>query len=130
MDNKDTPITYQEFLRLHASFAPQPIVSQLDEAVGGDEIQICESKKVKPNINKEEQITQEQQQHPDENISVLKDLCRVCGNKGNISLYSEPIDKFLCFKASRESKVNSVTIAQMISDLSGEKVSIMCTGCC
>jgi hypothetical protein len=120
----DTPITYQEFLRLHASFAPPPIVQQLDEAVGGEEI--TEIKKVKedPKTTNQNQTTQKQQQQHPEEISVLNDLCRVCGNKGNISLYTEPPEKLLCFKPSRDLRVNNVTVANMIECISGEKVSL------
>lgn len=127
MDNKDSPMTYQEFLRLHASFAPPPIISHpinaplLDEAVGGEEIEeIIESKKIKQEEHPE---TNQTAQNEHDSTSILTDLCRVCGNKGNISLYTEPAEKLLTFKPSRESRNNCVTIAQMISDISGEKVS-------
>lgn len=119
MENNDTtPLTYQDYLKLHASFTTQSIQPLLDEAAGGDEIDINLQKAIE-----ESKKESTQQKDPGEqSISLLHDLCRICGNKGNISLYTGVPATMTSFKPSRESKKQNPQISQMIAQISGVKV--------
>lgn len=106
-------LTYQDFIRMHSikkmesnENKPEEINEQT-EASGGIEIE-------KVTKDPAEQI---------ETFSFLTNLCRVCGSPGNISIYTEPPEVFVSFKPTPESKKKKVTIAKIISAISGEQVS-------
>lgn len=62
----------------------------------------------------------EDQEH--ENYSLLTNLCRICGCEGTFSIHSEPPDYLLCIKPNNASKNKIITIANMISLISGKDV--------
>lgn len=55
---------------------------------------------------------------------MISKLCRVCGNRGQIYIYSTISDKYLTIPKTRLSKALDVTIADMIEQISSEKVTI------
>lgn len=55
---------------------------------------------------------------------MISKLCRVCGNRGQIYIYSTISDKYLTIPKTRLSKAIEVTIADMIQQISSEVVTI------
>ena len=122
MDNKENQqqpgLTYTEFLNLHSLHRDrQKIFEDINETAESDEkreINGKESKqKVFSSIDPKETIQ----------ISVLAELCRVCGGTGTLSIFKEPPEKLLAIKTSNR----IVSIAEMISQISGEIVRKSCS---
>lgn len=75
----------------------------IDEATGGND-----------------DITEDSKTAADQMISKL---CRVCGNRGQIYIFSVACDKYLTIHKSRLQKFKEVTIAEMIEKISSQKVT-------
>lgn len=99
-------ISYNDFLD---TFSKAEICkNELEEATGGTDDDEC--------ILIEDEKT--------ETDTMISKLCRVCGNRGQIYIFSVPCDKYLTIPKSRLSKFHEVTIAEMIEKISSEKVRI------
>jgi hypothetical protein len=55
----------------------------------------------------------------------IQKLCYVCSNPGTIDIFSPPCETFSTVPKSMFAKMKNVTIAQMITDISGETVSMI-----
>lgn len=120
----EKPLTYQDFLRMQLKdYAKNPI----DEQEKEDEaraLEIIDNKKESDKSLQKIQKQQQQQSPPDQvSSSFLTNLCRICGSPGTISIHSTPTEFLLCFKSSQGSKKNVSTIAEMVTQISGETVS-------
>ena len=102
--------SYQTFLEQY--YKEQDSNNEIEEATGGNE----ESGDRSPDF--------EGEGSKNETDLMISKLCRVCGNRGQIYIYSNVCDKYLTIPKTRLSKAQEVTIAEMIEKISSEKVSI------
>ena len=108
--------SYQAFLEMH--YKEQECNREIDEATGGNE----------EDGDKSPIIIEDDDSNMNETDLMISKLCRVCGNRGQIHIHSNICDKYLTIPRSRLSKLKEVTIAEMIEQISSEKVRI--SQCC
>ncbi|XP_070497955.1 uncharacterized protein [Chironomus tepperi] len=100
--------SYQTFLEQY--YKEQELSREITESTGVDE----EIEDKSPDF--------EDEGNKNETDLMISKLCRVCGNRGQIYIYSTICDKYLTIPKTRLSKALEVTIAEMIEQISSEKV--------
>lgn len=110
MENNENGPSYQAFLEQY--YKEQECNKEIEEATGGVE------------GDKSQDFEEDEEGNKNETDMMISKLCRVCGNRGQIYIYSNICDKYLSIPRSRLSKSTEVTIADMIEKISSEKVRI------